>query len=159
MHPPAGSNGGSMFEVYRVRSQFDWMGWSYAPSGACPCAKTHLDSDGYPTGECEGVVGTGCRCSDSTHCTCGIKAEKYAGDIWIVEAGHPNKEMMLDRLAPGRLKAVYDASLPTADELLATAGYKVLLAQWMPGQPPIPRTPPALISPYSLGGVALADRP
>lgn len=149
-----------MFEAYRVRAQFSWNGWIYAPAGQCQCVNTHLDNDGFPTGECRGMVGVGCTCSDATHCGCGIKANQYAGDIWIVEAGHPRKAMMLERFSSRRVPAVHDAGLPTADELLASGkGYEVLLEQWVPGRRSVPRMPPPLVLAHSRGGVALADRP
>ena len=134
------------YEVYRVRRQFGWNGWTYAPSGVCRCVQTHLDGDGFPDGSCVGHVGVGCTCADAADCGCGIPADQYAGDIWLVEAGHPRKEFMVDRMIASNVKAVYDAGLPTADELLASGtGYERLLEQWQPGGHSVPRVPPALV--------------
>ena len=140
------------YESYRVRRQFGWNGWVYAPSGPCSCE--HMDDQGFPTGECSGQVGTGCTCSDHEHCDCGIPVARYAGGIWIVEAGHPSKDMLLDKYLPVKVRAVGDAGIPTADELLAMGrGYEVLTEMWAPGI-----TPPELIDTGNRGGVALATR-
>ena len=147
------------YESYRVRVQFAWNGWTYAPRGKCTCVDQHVDGQGFSTGGCSGQVGTGCICPDHDHCGCGIPVDQYAGDIWIVEAGHPNKDMLLDRMLPARVRAVYDAGIPTADELLASGrGYEALTEQWAVGGGSNPRVPPRLIGSGNRGGVALAER-
>jgi hypothetical protein len=90
-----------MYEVYRVRRMFGWDGWQYSRRGACGCGCSN----------CTGENGTGCKvCGGSIcHCEggCYIPAERFAGDVWLVPAGHPRKEIMLAQ----RL-VVPDASIP-----------------------------------------------
>ncbi len=103
-----------MYEVYRVRKRFQWRGWEYAPKGACSCG-----CEG-----CTGQVGSGCMAcpSDACRCDCNIPPERYGGDIWIIEAGHPRKDIMLrHRFGIG------DGSL-NAEELLKQDEYKRLLS-------------------------------
>ena len=104
-----------MYTTYRVRKRFQWGGWEYAPRGGCDCG-----CEG-----CTGQVGTGCQCRETIcRCACGIPAETYAGDIWIVQAGHPRLEvMMANRFASG------DASIPPVDELLKEERFKRLLSE------------------------------
>lgn len=99
-------------EAYRVRKEFQWGGMIYAPKGPsgeckCPCSQ-HADL------KCSHLVGTGCNCRNrSCRCSCGIKQEQYAGDVWMVEDGHPRKEHIINNHF-----ATYDASLPSVDELM-----------------------------------------
>lgn len=110
-----------MFEAYRVKRKFQWDGWIYAPHvnrgipGRCNC-------DCADHSPCTSQVGTGCGCAGTIcHCDCGIPAHLYAGDIWIVMAGHPRKEnMLLIRMA------VPDPSIPHIDELLSDPKFKRL---------------------------------
>lgn len=76
-----------------------------------------------PVPDCSHEAGATCKCRDTAcQCACGIPRKTYAGDIWIVEAGHPRKEMMLaQRFATG------DASLPSVDELMQEERYKRLI--------------------------------
>lgn len=109
-------------EAYRVRRRFGWRGWQYAPSGACAC-QCNLSGNGTCTGE----VAKGCACEDAATCACGIAQQEYAGDIWIVEAGHPRKDIMLaNRFAVG------DASIQAVDKLLEDERYSRLI---VPPQP------------------------
>lgn len=100
------------YEAYRVRKPFDWRGWGFAPKDSCKCGEASGSSD------CEGctnIVGSGCiSCPpEACRCACHIEPERYGGDIWIVEDGHPRKEMMLiNRYAIG------DPSLPSIDILM-----------------------------------------
>lgn len=109
-------------EAYRVRKQFQWDGWQYAPrgqDGECKCGCI---------GACTQKVGTSCHCHDTAcHCACGIQSDSYAGDTWIVEPGHPHKEHMLVRRF-----ATYDAGLPSVDELIQKGEYKKLLSPYQP---------------------------
>lgn len=105
-------------EAYRVRKNFQWDGWIYAPQGGCKCGCDELDGSG-----CTGVVGTGCNCHDTCHCDCGIRANLYGGDVWFVDEGNPRKEMML-----AHRFATYDSSLPPTDSLLEQDEYKKLLS-------------------------------
>ena len=91
-----------MNEAYRVRRPFRWRGWHYGP--------IHTTNSVNDLGQLE-------------KCDCPF----YAGDIWIVEAGHPRKEMMLATRA-----VIGDASLLSVDDLLAKPEYKRLLTE--PGQ-------------------------
>ena len=52
----------------------------------------------------------------------------YAGDIWLVEAGHPRKVTMLENRF-----AVGDASIPAIDELMKQSQFKRLIS--MPATP------------------------
>ena len=115
-------------EAYRVRKQFDWNGWGYAPQGPCGCP-CYADK-GH--NKCTGVTGTGCECKDtSCHCKCGIPAGRYAGDVWFVEErGVAAKEMML-----AHRYAVADPSLDPVDVLLQQDQYKRLLTTWQPKTP------------------------
>lgn len=98
-------------EAYRVRKQFGWDGWTFAPKspdGGCKC-----DCDTVPRSKCTGQVGSGCVCgTNSCHCPCGVQPEVYAGDVWLVPAGHPRKDHML-----AQRFATYDAGLPSVQEL------------------------------------------
>lgn len=106
------------FETYRVRRPFQWDGWQYAPAGACSCG-----CSAERESKCSGQVGSDCVCAHtSCHCACGVAAEQYAGDVWIVLEGHPRKEMML-----GSRYAVSDGAIPSADLLLQNPEYKRLL--------------------------------
>ncbi len=88
-----------MYEVYRALKPFRWGGWHYGP--------THITASISPeTGERE-------------PCNC----QEYAGDIWPILAGHPRKGAML-----AQRFAVYDASIPPADELLKEERFKRLLS-------------------------------
>ncbi len=90
-----------MYEAYRVKKPFHWRGWHYGP--------THVKNSVDPvTGNLE-------------ECDCPY----YAGDIWIVEAGHPRKEMMFFNGCIRR----GNAELPPVDELLAKPEYKRLLTE------------------------------
>jgi len=117
-----------MYEAYRVMKRFGWKGWELAPA-KCTC---DCRSKG---GACTGTVGSDCPCSGTVcRCACGIDPAHYGGDIWIVESGHPRKDIMLmNRFCIG------DASIPPVEELLAQDQYKRLLsppsAEVMQGRP------------------------
>lgn len=101
-------------EAYRVRKRFGWRGWIYAPNeGPCQCG--HEGAQGCNAfSQCTGVVASSCSCKDSVcRCDCGILRERYAGDIWLVEEGHPRKAAML-----ASRFATYDASILPIDDLL-----------------------------------------
>ncbi len=119
-----------MYESYRVRRRFQWRGWELAPKNSCDCGCGHeiADEDGHlilgPIPTCTGETAVGCQCRETIcRCTCGIPRATYGGDIWIVEAGHPRKDMML-----GQRFALGDASLPTVDEFLEKEEYQRLLS-------------------------------
>ena len=60
-------------------------------------------------------MGSGCiACPpEACRCPCHIEPERYGGEIWIVEAGHPRKDIMLaNRYATG------DPSLSSIDMLM-----------------------------------------
>lgn len=105
-----------MFAAYRVHKRFQWRGWEYAPQGQCECS-SHANPDGNACIEngCPGEVGTGCRACppEACRCACNIPSRTYAGDIWVVEEGHPRKDYML-----ASRFATYDDSLPPIDELM-----------------------------------------
>ena len=106
-------------EAYRVRRNFSWDGWVFAPKGeygecSCGCGTER---------NCKGLVAAGCVCHDtSCHCDCGINEEQYGGDVWIVDDGHDRKEAILNRRF-----VMYDASLPSTEELLKDEEFKRLL--------------------------------
>lgn len=101
-------------EAYRVRKQFQWRGWIFAPRQEADC-----EVEGA-----ERMAGSGCRkCGDLARCDAGIKPEQYAGDIWLVEAGHPRKDIML-----AHRFAIGDSSISPVDELLKDPQYQRLLA-------------------------------
>ena len=87
-----------MYRVFRVLQPFRWRGWHYGPQ--------HVSRSVNPeTGE-------------PMPCDCG----EYAGDVFIVEAGHPRLE--------GKLVTrdiVPDAALPSADELAEEPRFRRLL--------------------------------
>ena len=89
-----------MYEVYRVLKSFRWRGWHYGPR--------------HTTGAVNPQTGK------FDTCDCG----EYAGDIWIVEAGHPRKDAMI-----AARQVTGDASLPPVDELLKEARFKRLLSE------------------------------
>lgn len=120
-----------MYEAYRVRKKFGWRGWTLAPQGACDCGCGAADH------ECKGQVATGCQCPDKDYCACGIDPLFYGGDIWLVEAAHPRKEIML----AGRF-AVGDASILPVEELLKQPKYARLIVQ--PGEETLARVTEAL---------------
>jgi len=104
-------------EAYRVRKNFQWDGWIYAPrpeSGECKC-------DCGEENRCTGMVATGCVCS-GCRCDCAIKTHLYGGDVWFVDENNPRKEMML-----AHRFATYDSSLPPTDSMLEQDEYKRLL--------------------------------
>ncbi len=119
-----------MYEAYRVLRKFQWDGWIYAPFARlnppgncqCDCSERNIAGDPITGSKCTGIVGTSCICEGTLcHCTCGIKSELYGGDIWVVMAGHPRKEMILDPRM-----AVQDQSIPSIDDLLKESEYKRL---------------------------------
>ena len=87
-----------MYLAFRVLQPFRWRGWHYGPQ--------HVTRTVSPeTGEPE---------------ACGCK--EYAGDVFIVEAGHPrldNKVMVRD--------IVSDAALPSGDDLVKEPKYARLI--------------------------------
>lgn len=105
-------------EAYRVRKNFQWDGWVFAPKGpdgTCKCGCS-------PDIGCKGMVGSGCRCADTAcHCDCGIRPDSYGGDVWFIDEGNPRKEIMLDHRF-----ATYDASLPSVETLKTQKEYKKL---------------------------------
>lgn len=127
-----------MYEAYRARRRFQWRGWEYATPGQCECSKEAnmvevMGADGKPHQQsgnvclelgCTGIVGSGCTACfhDRCRCSCNIPPWRYAGDIWIVEAGHPRKDMILSQRM-----AVPDVTLPPGDELAQEAQFKRLL--------------------------------
>ena len=124
-----------MYEAYRVLKQFQWRGWIYAPNpgGACECDCLAFKGDpddpvqAFP--DCKGKVASLCLCRETVcRCSCGIPDTRYAGDIWIVEAGHDRKDMQL-----GQRKVVGDASIPSVEDLLAQDEYAAQLVPWAPG--------------------------
>ncbi len=126
-----------MYEAYRVLKRLQWRGWEYAPnpSGPCECSQevtpdpTKEDRKAARTGHgdgCTEVPGTGCEieaCGPrSCRCACQIPVAVYAGDIILVESGHPHKDsMMFRRFFMG------DASIPSVDELMADERYSRLI--------------------------------
>jgi len=106
-------------EAYRVRKNFQWDGWVFAPQGQdgeCKCGCG-------PERDCKGLVGKGCICHDTAcHCDCGIREDQYGGDVWFVNDGNERKDVML-----AHRFATYDAGLPdTVDEMLKQDEYKRL---------------------------------
>lgn len=117
-------------EAYRVLKSFQWNGWMFAPDRECRCS-CRTDS----RLNCPGHVGMDCECKfSSCHCDCGIPSDQYAGDVWLVEPGNLRKESMLSHRF-----AVYDASLPSVDELLTKEKYQKVIRHWVPNAPVITR--------------------
>ena len=87
-----------MYLAFRVLQPFRWRGWHYGPQ--------HVNRSIDPmTG---GPEFCGCR--------------EYAGDVFIVEAGHPRLDMkILIR------DIVSDAALPSGDELVKEGKFQRLL--------------------------------
>lgn len=106
-----------MLEVYRVNRRFVWDAWQFAPKAGRNTSTFQLLDDVAPHEQADYMKSQGCW--DERACNPAL----YAGDIWIVEAGHPRKAAILQRN-----KATYDASLPSADELLEHDKYARLLA-------------------------------
>ncbi len=112
------------FEAYRVRKTFGWNGWQFSPGPRkeCNCRRgiemCHANND-----ECGGAPGMSCAACTNTACKCScmIKKEVYAGDIWIVQEGHPRKEIMLEHH-----HAVYDSGLPAIEEIMKHKRYRRL---------------------------------
>jgi len=105
-----------MYEVYRVVKQFQWNGFVYGPEGTCGCDCSEI--------KCTNTHGTGCVYCQRNPCKCGctVNEYNYAGNIWIVNAGHPRKDMIIrSRLVIG------DATLPSIDKLMAQEKYTKLL--------------------------------
>lgn len=131
-------------ETYRVRKEFGWDGWLFAPSGNCRCPCSN-----NPHIVCTGEVGSGCvTCERSScHCSCRIQPDRYGGDVWLVMEGHPRKETML-----ANRFAVADPSLPPATELVKQDEYERLLHLWQPNNVEIaPRRgrPPRVADPVA----------
>lgn len=127
-----------MHRAFRVLKRFQWGGWEHAPNlGACGCGCER----------CTGEIGSGCHCRETIcRCACGIPANRYAGDIWVVQEGHPRLDVMIfNRFA------IPDASLPPVEELLKAERFLRLLsppteakglvgaARRGPGKPAAPR--------------------
>jgi len=110
-----------MYEAYRVLREFQWRGYVYAPQGKCWC-ECNKDDASRILNHCTGAVGTSCNCPDAAYCGCRIRPEQNGGDIWIVEAGNTRKPYILNRRF-----AIYDASLPSVDELLANPAFARLI--------------------------------
>lgn len=111
-------------EAYRVRKNFQWDGWVYAPQGAEGLCKCGCGEES----NCTGMVGTGCVCHDTAcHCDCGIPEAQYAGDVWLVQDGHPRKDNMLNYHF-----ATYDSSIPPVEELQGQDEFKRLLKPYIP---------------------------
>ena len=104
------------YEAYRVRKRFNWRGWIFAPhdnDGQCQCG--HEGVQGCNAfHQCMGRIASSCGCKSSIcRCDCGIPRERYGGDIWLVEEGHPRKAAML-----ASRFAVYDSGISPVDNLL-----------------------------------------
>ena len=130
-----------MYEVYRVRKQFGWRGWTFAPNKGkgcgCDCLVPKAQGkdgmgkqldDRLGNADCLGRVASTCSCKETIcRCSCGIVQGQYAGDVWLVEANHPRKEIMLSqRYATG------DASLPSIDDILETQAGQAQIVDWQP---------------------------
>ena len=106
------------YQAYRVRKNFGWNGWQYAPGPECACQCSDSPEFG-----CSGRTATSCKCKGtSCHCHCGLSPETYGGDIWFALEGDTRLEMMMRSR-----QAVPDASLPSADELLKEPRFARLL--------------------------------
>jgi hypothetical protein len=110
------------YEVYRVRKRFQWDGWLLAPkaSGSNPDLDAIWDglkSDTSLTAKDRADRMRQAGCMDERACNPAI----YGGDVWLVQDNHPRKAQTINRRF-----AIYDASLPSADELLAEAKFKKL---------------------------------
>lgn len=114
-----------MYEAYRVRKQFGWNGWQFAPDPGKPCpCRAELEICSKSDDECTGRPGAGCGCDAACRCVCKIERQVFGGGIWIVEERHPRKEMML-----ASRQAIPDPSLPPIDEILKHKRYKRLLRE------------------------------
>ena len=113
-------------EAYRVVAPFGWNGWNFAPATPCVCVCD--DSADSGAEKCAKKPGASCPCKrgGGCHCVCTINRDTFAGDIWLVEEGHPRKGAMLGQLGGVRL-AIYDAALPAVDDLAKQPQYKRLL--------------------------------
>lgn len=116
-----------MYEVYRVRKPFMWNGYQYTPDKPCKCNCSTINEKTRQMIQCTSVYASECQpCRDIyCKCQCTITTELHAGSIWIVEAGHPRKEIMLDKRMG--YFAMGDASLPSSEELLKSDKYSRLL--------------------------------
>ena len=110
-----------MYESYRVLREFQWRGRMYAPPGKCTCECNQAE-DRRQLNRCTGVVATSCTCPDAPYCGCRINPAQYGGDIWLVEAGNPRKQYILNNRF-----AIYDASLPSGDELVRNPAFAHLV--------------------------------
>ena len=110
-----------MYEAFRVLRTFQWRGKIYSPPGRCGCECSQSD-ERQSINHCTGMVATGCKCPDAGYCGCRIKPEDYGGDIWVVEAGNPRKQYILNNRF-----AIYDASLPSGDELARMPAFAHLI--------------------------------
>lgn len=110
-----------MYEVYRVLRTFQWRGKMYSPPGPCGC-ECNQAGDRRELNQCSGQVATACTCPDAGYCGCRIKPQDYGGDIWLVEAGNPRKQYILNNRF-----AIYDASLPSGDELIKSPVFAALV--------------------------------
>ena len=105
-----------MYETYRVIRQFQWNGFIYGPEGKCKCP--------CDLNTCSHKNGTGCESCQLINCECSCTVNEYnfAGSIWVVEAGHPRKDLMI-----GQRFVVGDASISPIDELLNEEKYSRLV--------------------------------
>lgn len=135
-------------EAYRVRRKFQWNGFVYAVAGPCECSlnagselvSTRITPEGSSTGQfdgnpckdkafCNGLAGTECHCNDADYCSCSIKPYMYGGEIWLANEGDPRKEYILQRRF-----VVYDATLPSVEQLLKDPRYRTLtMGEPVPG--------------------------
>ena len=122
------------YDVFRVRRRLQYKSWIYALPGACECGKgatSGIETICSDTSSqmCSQKSATGCECPDNGYCgdaglggACGIKPYQYGGDILITQSGDPKLLYILQRHF-----VIYDATLPSAEELLRLPKYQTLV--------------------------------
>ena len=114
------------YEAFRVRRQFGFRGWEFAPNPGASC-KCDCRSDGL---HCEGSVASTCVCKATTcRCACGIAKERYAGDIMLIEERHSRKEILLENRF-----LIGDGALPSVEELLQNPDVARQIELWKPSR-------------------------
>ena len=121
------------YSAFRVRRRFQFNEWIHALPGKCECSLGETVASqaacNLTVGLCKGSTATGCECPDYKYCgdggyggACGIKPHQYAGNIFIIQSGNPKLEYLLKRHF-----IVYDAAIPSVDELLRHPKYQALV--------------------------------
>ena len=111
-----------MYVALRVIKDFGWNGWQFTRTIHEECRCNCIDRKRNLKMTCTQKVGTGCKCyHHDCYCSCVKDPGPRAGDIWIIEEGHPKAKQLL------KINFVaYDSCLPPIETLLEDPQYSRL---------------------------------